>query len=203
MARQKKEPNRVDDLLDELLADDDSPEAVLGENGLLKQLRKRLVERALAGELNHHLKPGEDPAAVFVPNSRNGSSKKTIQSEDGAIELSIPRDRNGSFDPVLLPKHQRRIAGLDEKIIALYARGMTTRDISAQLEELYGAKISASLISEVTDSVSEDVKAWQARPLEEIYPIVYLDALYVNIKVSGRVQQAGCVCRPGHRPRGQ
>jgi putative transposase len=190
MARKKKETNRVDDLLDEMLADDHSPEAVLGESGLLKQLSKRLVERALAGELNHHLKPrGETEETVSPRNSRNGSSKKTIQSEDGALELSIPRDRNGSFDPVLVPKHQRRLAGLDEKILALYARGMSTRDISAQLEELYGAKISASLISEVTDSVSEDVKAWQARPLDEVYPIVYLDALYVNIKVSGRVSK--------------
>jgi putative transposase len=189
MARQKKEPNRVDELLDELLADDHSPEAVLGENGLLKQLSKRLVERALAGELTHHLRPSTEPTNISAPNSRNGSSKKTIQSKDGALELSIPRDRNGSFEPLLVPKHERRLAGLDEKIIALYARGMSTRDISAQLEELYGAQISASLISDVTDSVSEDVKAWQARPLDEIYPIVYLDALYVNIKVSGRVSK--------------
>ncbi len=189
MLRQKKEPNRVDELLDELLADDHSPEAVLGENGLLKQLSKRLVERALAGELTHHLRPSAAPTDISAANSRNGSSKKTIQSKDGALELSIPRDRNGSFEPLLVPKHERRLAGLDEKIIALYARGMSTRDISAQLEELYGAKISASLISDVTDSVSEDVKAWQARPLDEIYPIVYLDALYVNIKVSGRVSK--------------
>ena len=142
MARKKKEPNHVDDLLDELLADDHSPEAVLGENGLLKQLSKRLVERALAGELTHHLKSEETSAEP--PNSRNGRSKKTIQSEHGELELSIPRDRNGSFEPVLVPKHQRRLAGLDEKILALYARGLSTRDISAQLEELYGgAKISA------------------------------------------------------------
>ena len=105
------------------------------------------------------------------------------------MELSIPRDRQGSFEPVLVPKHQRRIAELDEKILALYARGMSTRDISAQLEELYGAKVSASLISEVTDSVLEEVKAWQTRPLDEVYPIVYLDALYVNIKVSGRISK--------------
>lgn len=189
MSRQKKAPNRVDDLLDELLADDHSPAAVLGENGLLKQLSKRLVERALAGELTHHLRPSTEPNEISVPNSRNGSSKKTIQSQDGVLELSIPRDRNGSFEPLLVPKHERRLAGLDEKIIALYARGMSTRDISAQLEELYGAKISASLISDVTDSVSEDVKAWQSRPLDELYPIVYLDALYVNIKVSGRVSK--------------
>ena len=105
------------------------------------------------------------------------------------MELSIPRDRQSSFEPILVPKHGRRIAGLDEKIIAMYARGLSVRDISAQLEELYGAKISASLISEVTDEVIEDVKAWQSRPLDELYPIVYLDALYVNIKVSGRVSK--------------
>ena len=105
------------------------------------------------------------------------------------MELSIPRDRQGEFEPVLVPKHQRRLAGLDEKILAMYARGMTVRDISAQLEELYGAKVSAALISEVTDEVLEEVKAWQTRPLEELYPIVYLDALYVNIKVSGRVSK--------------
>lgn len=114
-----------------------------------------------------------------------------MQSEQGEMELSIPRDRNGSFEPVLVPKHQRRIAGLDEKIVSLYARGMSTRDISAQLEELYGAKVSAAVISEVTDSVWEEVQAWQSRPLEEVYPIVYLEALYVNIKVSGRVSKRG------------
>ncbi len=113
------------------------------------------------------------------------------------MELSIPRDRNGAFDPVLVPKHQRRLAGLDEKILAMYARGTSVRDISAQIEELYGATVSASLISEVTDAVSEEVKAWQSRPLDELYPIVYLDALYVNIKVSGRVKQTGSVCRFG------
>mgnify|MGYP001794830019 CR=1 FL=1 len=162
----------------------------------MKQIKKRLVERALAGELDAHLK-SEASAEAILPrrgsanaNSRNGSSKKTVQSEDGELELSITRDRNGSFEPVLVPKHQRRIAGLDEKILALYARGNSTRDISAQLKELYGgAQISATVISEVIDSVSEDVKAWQSRPLEEVYPIVYLDALYVNIKISGRVSK--------------
>ncbi len=189
MPRKKKEPNRVDQLLDELLEDCQNPEDILGESGLMKQIKKRLIERVLAGELNGHLKSeaADDTAA---PNSRNGSSKKTIQSEDGALDLAIPRDRNGSFEPILIPKHQRRIAGLDEKILALYARGNSTRDISAQLEELYGgAKISAAVISEVIESVSEDVKAWQLRPLDEVYPIVYLDALYVNIKVSGRVSK--------------
>ena len=189
MARKKKEPNRVDDLLDELLEDCQSPEDILGEGGLMNQLKKRLVERALAGELNGHLKR-EAADETATPNSRNGSSKKTVQSEAGELELSIPRDRNGSFEPVLVPKHQRRIVGLDEKILALYARGNSVRDISAQLEELYGgAKVSSAVISEVIESVSEEVKAWQSRPLDDIYPIVYLDALYVNIKVSGRVSK--------------
>ena len=186
MTRKEQDPNRVDALLDELLEEHQSPEEILGESGLLKQLSKRLIERALAGELKAHLK---EQAEAGQNNSRNGHSKKTVQSNHGEMELSIPRDRQGSFEPVLVPKHQRRIAELDEKILALYARGMSTRDISAQLEELYGAKVSASLISEVTDSVLEEVKAWQTRPLDEVYPIVYLDALYVNIKVSGRISK--------------
>lgn len=186
MTRKKQNPNRVDALLDELLEAHQSPEEILGESGLLKQLSKRLIERALAGELKAHLK---EQAEEGEKNSRNGYSKKTVQSNHGEMELSIPRDRQGSFEPVLVPKHQRRLAELDEKILALYARGMSTRDISAQLEELYGAKVSASLISEVTDSILEEVKAWQTRPLDEVYPIVYLDALYVNIKVSGRISK--------------
>ncbi|WP_404785490.1 IS256 family transposase [Altericista sp. CCNU0014] len=193
MPRTKKEPNRTDELLDELLLDYRTPDDILGEGGLLKQLSQRLIERALSGELNHHLKPnpsapeGADPGEPSRPNSRNGYSKKTVQSQHGEMELSIPRDRNGEFEPVLVPKHQRRLAGLDEKILALYSRGLSTRDISAQLEELYGAQISVALISDVTDSVSEEVNAWQCRPLDEVYPILYLDALYVNLKVSGRV----------------
>jgi transposase-like protein len=195
MARKKKETNRVDEMLDELLADCQTPEDILGESGLLKQLSQRLIERALAGELTHHLKaeatelgeptPGSPPRG----NSRNGYSKKTVQSNHGEMDLAIPRDRNSAFEPVLVPKHQRRLAGLDEKILALYARGLSTRDISAQLEELYGVNISPALISEVTDTVSDEVKAWQVRPLDEVYPILYLDALYVNIKVSGRVSK--------------
>jgi transposase-like protein len=186
MPRKKQELNRADELLDELLSDCQSPEAILGESGLLKQLTKRLVERALAGELNHHLNDSDDSDSR---NSRNGHSAKTVQSEHGELELAIPRDRQGTFEPVLVPKHQRRLSGLDEKILALYARGTSTRDISLQLEELYGAHVSPAIISEVIDTVSEDVKAWQCRPLDEVYPIVYLDALYVNIKVAGRVSK--------------
>jgi putative transposase len=186
MPRKKQELNRADELLDELLSDCQSPEAILGESGLLKQLTKRLVERALAGELNHHLNDSDDSDSR---NSRNGHSAKTVQSEHGELELAIPRDRQSTFEPVLVPKHQRRLSGLDDKILALYARGMSTRDISLQLEELYGAQVSPAIISEVTDTVSEDVKAWQCRPLDELYPITYLDALYVNIKVAGRVSK--------------
>ena len=202
MTSKPKAKNRVDELLDELLAEDYSPEAVLGENGLLKQLSKRLVERALAGELSHHIDSSNaDPDSP--KNSRNGHSKKTIQSERGPLDLQVPRDRNGSFEPVLVPKHQRRIAGLDEKILSLYARGMSTRDISAQLSELYGgAKVSAELISSVIETVSEDVKAWQSSPLSEVYPIVYLDALYVNIKVSGRVSKRAVYVVLGIHPEG-
>ncbi|MEO1296587.1 MAG: IS256 family transposase, partial [Cyanobacteria bacterium J06636_16] len=191
MPRKKKQTNRVDELLDDLLCDCQSPEDILGETGLLKQLTKRLVERALAGELNHHLKTEQSAAnsEASQPNNRNGHSAKTVQSEYGELELAIPRDRHSTFEPVLVPKHQRRLSGLDEKILALYARGMSTRDISLQLEELYGAQVPASIISEVTDTVSEDVKAWQCRPLDELYPITYLDALYVNIKVAGRVSK--------------
>lgn len=186
MSKKKQELNRADELLDELLSDCQSPEEILGESGLLKQLTKRLVERALAGELNHHLK---DADGNDSRNSRNGHSSKTVQSEHGELELAIPRDRQSTFEPVLVPKHQRRLSGLDDKILALYARGMSTRDISLQLEELYGAQVSPAIISEVTDTVSEDVKAWQCRPLDELYPITYLDALYVNIKVAGRVSK--------------
>jgi len=202
MTGKPKAKNRVDELLDELLADDHSPEAVLGQHGLLKQLSKRLVERALAGELSHHLATAKD-SEKEASNSRNGHSKKTIQSEQGPLALAVPRDGNGSFEPVLVAKHQHRIAGLDEKILSLYARGMSTRDISAQLEELYGgAKISAARISEVIESVSEEVKAWQSHPLDEVYPIVYLDALYVNIKVSGRVSKRAVYVVLGIHPEG-
>lgn len=196
MSRRKKAPSKVDQLIDELLEDCHSPEDILGESGLLKQLSKRLIERSLAGELTHHLKnpPSETDENSDAPpkvsgNSRNGHSKKTLQTQQGEMEISIPRDRNSSFEPVLVPKHERRLSGLDEKILALYARGNSIRDISAQLEELYGAKISAALISEVTDAVTEDVRRWQSRPLELLYPILYLDALYVNIRISGRVSK--------------
>ena len=195
MSRRKREVSIADELVDELLKDYRKPADLLGESGLIQQITQRLVERALAGELTHHLKSESaeaEPGEVGEPNrrnSRNGYSKKTVQSQHGEMELAIPRDRNGEFEPILVPKHARRIAGLDEKILAMYARGSSVRDISAQLQELYGVQVSASLISEVTDAVLSEVNAWQTRPLALVYPVVYLDALYVNIKVSGRVSK--------------
>jgi transposase-like protein len=137
MARKKQETNRVDEMLDELLADCQTPEDILGESGLLKQLSKRLIERALAGELNHHLNSKQAELEHLTPetsprrNSRNGYSKKTVQSDHGEMDLAIPRNRKGEFDPVLVPTHQRRLAGIDEKILVLSAQGLSTRDISA------------------------------------------------------------------------
>lgn len=190
MAGQRKK-SRVDEMLEEA----SNPGDILGEGGLLKQLTKRLIERALAGELTYQLKQEArsesetDGIEAAKANSRNGYSKKTVKSERGELDLEIPRDRQGTFEPILVPKHQRRIGEIDEKIIAMYARGLSTRDISAQLEELYGVEISAGLISAVTDELYEEVKAWQSRPLEPVYPLAYLDALYVNIKVNGRVSK--------------
>ncbi|NJO76795.1 MAG: IS256 family transposase [Leptolyngbyaceae cyanobacterium RM1_406_9] len=182
----KKVVSKVDQLLDELIESDHSPEAILGEGGLLKQLSKRLVERVLQSELSHHLAQAEsDPQSP--PNSRNGYSAKTIQADFGQVEIQVPRDRQSEFEPILVKKGQRRLAGLDEKVIALYGRGLSTRDIQAQLQELYGVELSATLISQVTDGVMEEVRTWQSRPLDKVYPIVWLDALRVKIRLEGRV----------------
>lgn len=196
MPRRRIEKTRADELLDELLEDYQEPEAILGKEGLLKQLTKRLVERALQAELSHHLEHEQlqvnPDLAVTEPeplerNSRNGYSAKTVQGELGRIPLQVPRDRQSTFEPVLVPKGQRRLAGLEQKIIALYARGSSTRDIQAQLQELYGVKISATLISQVTDVVIEEVRQWQSRPLEPVYPILWLDALVVKVRDHNRV----------------
>ncbi len=162
-----------EELLSGLLANYKKPEDLIGENGLLKQLTKLLVERALDAELTEHL-GHERNEAVANPagNTRNGKSKKTLKGEFGELPIEVPRERHGSFEPQLIPKHQTRWADFDDKIISLYARGMTVREIQAHLEEMYGTEVSPSLISSVTDAVADEVKAWQARPLEPIYPIV-------------------------------
>jgi transposase-like protein len=193
MPRRRIEKTRADELLDELLEDYQGPEAILGKEGLLKQLTKRLVERALQVELSHHLEQPdldleiENPQEGATRNSRNGYSAKTVQGDLGQISLQVPRDRHSSFEPVLVPKGQRRLAGLEQKIIALYARGSSTRDIQAQLQELYGVEISATLISQVTDVVIEEVRQWQSRSLEPLYPIVWLDALVVKVRDGNRI----------------
>ena len=172
-----------EELLTSLLANYKKPEDLIGENGLLKQLTKLLVEKALDAELTEHL--GHDrheTVANASGNTRNGKSRKTLKGEFGQLPIEVPRDRHGSFEPQLIPKHQTRWAGFDDKIISLYARGMTVREIQSHLEEMYSTEVSPSLISSVTDAVSEEVKAWQARPLDAIYPIVYMDCIHVKVR---------------------
>jgi len=177
------------DLVDELLKGYEKPEDIVGENGLLKRLTKALLERALNAELTHHLGyEKHDPAGHNSGNSRNGVTSKTVKGEFGEIVVDTPRDRNGSFEPQILGKHQTRFDGFDDKILSLYARGMTTREIQGHLQEMYGVEVSPTLISDVTDAVLDEVKVWQNRPLEAIYGVVYLDALYVKMRHEGRVE---------------
>jgi putative transposase len=177
------------ELIDKLIEGYQKPEDIIGENGLLKQLTKAIVERAMQAELTHHVGyEKNDPAGRGSENKRNGRSSKTLKGDFGEVEIEVPRDRQGSFQPQIVPKHERRFAGFDDKIVSMYARGMTTRDIQAHLEEIYGVEVSPALISEVTDGVQEEVRAWQTRPLEPLYPIVYLDALVVKMRHEGRVR---------------
>src|ERR671932_1334804 len=176
------------ELLDELLQDYQKPEDLLGQDGLLQQLTKALVERALQGELTHHLGyEKHSSAGDNSGNSRNGTSPKTMKGKRGQVQIDVPRDRNSEFEPQLIKKGQTRFDGLDDKILSLYARGMTQREIQGHLEEVYGVEISPSLISTVTDAVLDEVRAWQSRPLDSVYPILYLDALQVKVKSQGRV----------------
>ena len=181
-------PDPTDRMLDELLKGK-RPEEILGNEGVLRDLTKRLVERALQGEMTAHLgyekhaSEGRDGG-----NSRNGSSSKRVKADFGEVEIAVPRDRAGDFDPQLVRKGQRRLAGFDEKVLALYARGMTVREIQGHLHELYGVEVSPTLISDVTDAVLEDVKAWQSRPLEPVYPILYLDAIFIKQRSNGHVR---------------
>jgi len=177
------------EVLDELLKDYKKPEDVLGENGLLKQLTKALLERALNAELTHHLGyEKHERVAEKGENARNGASEKTLETEQGEMVVQVPRDRNATFEPHIVRKHQRRFAGFDDKIISMYARGMSTREIQGHLEEIYGVEVSPTLISEVTDAVVEELKGWQNRALEPLYPILFLDALYVKIRHEGRIE---------------
>jgi len=184
-----KTPEISEAVLEELLKDYQSPEDLLGPDGLMKELKRRLIEKALGAELTDHLGYDKaDPAGRGSGNNRNGASKKTVKSEDGAVELAVPRDRNGSFEPKLVKKGQTRIDGFDDKIISMYARGMTVREIQAHLKSLYGVEISPDLVSRVTNAVLEEVKAWQNRALEACYPVVIFDALRVKIRDEGFVR---------------
>jgi putative transposase len=177
------------DLIDSLLAGYQKPEDLIGENGLLKQLTKALVERALEAEMTEHLgHTKHNPVMNPTGNTRNGKSQKTLKGDFGELPIEIPRDRHGSFEPQIIAKHQSRWTGFDDKIISLYARGLTVREIQSHLEELYGTEVSPSLISSVTDAVADEVKAWQSRPLEPVYPIVYLDCIHVKVRDTGAVR---------------
>lgn len=191
------------EVLDQLLAGYSKPEDLMGEEGILKQLTKALMERALGAELTYHLgyAKGEGKEEKRS-NIRNGTSKKRVVTKDGEVDLEIPRDRDGTFDPLLVPKNQRRFEGFDERIIALYARGMTVREIQAFLLEQYGTEVSADLISVVTASVMEEVKEWQSRPLETVYPVVFFDALRVKIRDEGVVKNKAVYLALGLRTDG-
>jgi len=176
------------ELLDELLKGYQQPEDLLGEEGLLQELTKALVQRALDGELTHHLGYEKySPEGKNTGNSRNGKSPKKIKGKRGEMEIEVPRDRNGEFEPQLIKKGQTRFDGFDDKIISMYARGMTTREIRGHLKEIYGVDVSPDLVSTVTHGVLDEVRAWQNRPLDEVYPIVYLDALQIKVRDDGRI----------------
>ena len=157
-----------------------------GADGLLNELTKAVLERALNSELTHHLgyEVG-DPAGRGSGNSRNGSTPKTVATVNGPVDIKVPRDRNGSFEPAIVPKKARRLANINSVVLSLYSRGMTTRDIEAHLEEVYGASVSRELISNVTEVVVDEIKAWQSRPLDEVYPILYIDGLRLRIGDNG------------------
>lgn len=176
------------EILDELLKDYKNPEDITGENGLLKQLSKAVLERALEGEMTHYLgykKHGKEQKDS--DNRRNGKTSKKLKTKDGEMRIVIPRDRNGRFVPKIVPKHKRRFDGFDQKIISMYARGMTVREIQGHLLEIYGTDVSPDLISTVTDGVLEEVRAWQSRPLDAIYPIIYLDAIRIKARQNSQI----------------
>jgi putative transposase len=177
------------ELIDELLKDYKKPEDLIGENGLLKQLTKRLLERAMAAELTEHVGyEKHDPVGNNSGNSRNGKSGKTLKGSFGRMPLEVPRDRNGTFEPQIIEKHQTRFTGFDENIISLYSRGLTTREIQEHLEEIYHVEVSPALISNVTEEVIDEVRAWQNRQLEAVYPIMYLDAIQFKVRDGGHIK---------------
>jgi transposase-like protein len=182
-----------DAVIDELLAGARTEEEIAGPGGLLSQLTRRLVERAMEVELTDHLgyEPHQEPPGG-TGNTRNGSTSKTLICEQGPVRIETPRDRAGTFEPQIVRKRQRRFEGFDDKILALYSRGLSTRDIEAHLQEIYGVKVGRDLISKVTDAVMDDARSWQTRPLDDVYPVLFLDALVLKIRDGGSVQRRAC-----------
>jgi putative transposase len=197
MAR-RKQPIIPDQLLDQLLAGAD-PKTAFAKDGLLDELKKALAERALNAEIDHHLDQGEEDGRA---NSRNGYGRKTVLTDTGKIDLAVPRDRLATFDPQLIAKYQRRFPGFDEKIISMYARGMSVREIQGHLRDLYGIDVSPDLVSAVTDAVLEDIAEWQNRPLDALYPLVFFDAIRVKIRDEGTVRNKAVYVALGVRPDG-
>lgn len=180
--------NELNDAIDTLLKTYKTPEEIIGENGLLQQLTKAVLQRALQAEMTLHLGHEKHSAVSNTKgNARNGLSAKTLKGEFGTMPIEVPRDRDSSFEPVIIPKGQTRFPGFDDRIISLYSRGLTTREIQGHLEEIYGVEVSPALISTVTDAVAEEVKIWQNRPLDAVYPIVYMDAIRVKARGNGHV----------------
>jgi putative transposase len=193
------------EILDELLKDKD-PKTIFSSEGLLGELKKALAERVLNAEMDHHLADStqeEVSEAEKTGNRRNGYSKKTVLTENEAIELAIPRDRRGSFEPQLIAKYQRRFPGFDDKIISMYARGMSVREVQGHLRDLYGIEASPQLISTVTDAVLEEVGRWQSRPLDPLYALVFFDALRVKMRDEGTVRNKAVYLAIGVTPEGR
>ena len=197
MAR-RKPPVIPDHLLDQLLGGADAKSA-FEQDGLLDELKKALAERALNAEIDHHLDAGVADGRV---NSRNGYGKKRVLTETGRIDLEVPRDRLSTFDPQLIAKYQRRLPGFDAKIISMYARGMTNREIQGHLRDLYGIDVSPDLISAVTDAVLDEVTEWQNRPLEALYPLIFFDAIRVKVRDEGTVRNKAVYVALGVRSDG-
>src|SRR3984893_10598898 len=176
------------ELIDELLQECPNPQEILAEGGLIKQLTKDIIERCLETELDVHLGyPKHGRRETSTGNARNGTSRKKLKGTQGELEIAIPRDRQASFEPQLVQKHQTRLEGFEDKILSLYARGMTTRDIQAQVQDLYGVEVSPTFISNITEAVMDEVRQWQNRPLDQVYPIVYVDCLVVKVRENQRV----------------
>ena len=184
----KKKPDQIDKLIEELTKDV-TAEELLKDSGMISELKKRLIEAALDAELTDHLGyQKHSPEGNGSGNSRNGKTSKRILDGEGEMVIEVPRDRNGDFEPKLVRKRQVRLEGFDDKVLSLYARGMTTREMQDHLQEIYGVEVSPALISKVTDAVLDEVRAWQSRPLDPVWPIVYLDAIHLKIRTEGRVQ---------------